>query len=125
MNDKEAFRAWADKIEVEWGIDGHKVTLFSRLDMEEAWQAACEYKQEEIDAYKDEINQKLQAENAKLRYCVEFYADTVSWDAVECSDTSIVSGVILESDCYETWEKTEISVGGKRARQVLKELEGK
>ena len=72
-------------------------------------------------------NQKIvieinQAENAILRECAEFYADTGSWYAVECSDTSIVSGVILESDCYETWEKTEISVGGKRARQCLREL---
>jgi hypothetical protein len=51
--DKEAFEKWFDKVEIKW-------------DLEEAWQAACEYKQKEID--------KLQAENAKLEKCIRLFA---------------------------------------------------
>lgn len=55
----------------------------------------------------------------------EFYADAGSWDAVEASDTSIISGVIADSDIYSPWGEQGISVGGKMAKEVLKELEDK
>lgn len=72
---------------------------------------------------------KLQAENAKLRECVEFYADTGNWYAVDCDplygSPSIVEGIIDFSDIEDSSHGTEIRYGGKRARQALKELEEK
>ena len=117
-DDKEAFEKWADRIEVEWGIDGHKVTLFSRLDMAEAWQAACEYKQSEI--------KKLQAENAKLRECVEFYADPNNYFLTTHQRPRVKSSqrVLTDKDLSDV-ESHILQVGGKRARQALKELEEK
>lgn len=83
----------------------------------EAWQAACEYKQKEIDELKKEKDylcqkmenmrfiykdsEKLQIENAKLRECVEFYA--------KIRHTIKVKGSIVYSP--------------ERAKQCLKELE--
>ena len=73
--DKEAFEKWFKT----WNR-----AEFPSLCME-TWQAACEYKQKEIDdkytediTYLDEKIKKLQAENAKLRECVEFYRIAVT-----------------------------------------------
>ena len=99
------------------------------------WQVACEYKQKEIDELQAEnenlrerifmksiLVDSLKAENAKLRECVEFYADTNNWDAADGVHDSIISGVITGADHYEPWGNTGIAVGGKLARQTLKEL---
>jgi hypothetical protein len=57
-------------------------------DINEAWQAACEYMQKEIDdlkgqikscifVYEEKVN-RLIAENKKLREALEFYADSAA-----------------------------------------------
>jgi len=101
----------------------------------------CEYKQKEIDELKDQIDHQdslifeldqnvqvfmektksLQAENAKLRKCVEFYSNTDNW--LEEKDRNNLYTIIKEdaSDDYCDY----LRFGGKRARQVLKELEEK
>lgn len=90
----------------------------------EAWQSACEYKQKEIDdlksAFDDRVRviqlqiedkKKLQAENVKLRECVEFYADLNNHKMIYDSGDGFVNTTEIDKD------------GGKRARQALKELE--
>jgi hypothetical protein len=57
--DKEAFEEWFAQNPV------------NKLEAEEAWQAACEYRQKDIDG----IKEKLQSENAKLRECAEWYSN--------------------------------------------------
>ena len=102
----------------------------------EAWQAACEYKQKEysniIDAMTrtSQNNAKLQAENAKLRECVEFYADRFSWTESEHPTHEYYAGSIRNDDSLVEYTEACGDVfkdfcGGKRARQVLKELENK
>ena len=112
--DKEAFEKWwmegfkgmSDMDVIKYKDSGKQTSLHG-------WQAACEYKQNEIDELKNvtywQVEQdgkvtrhisiaeieKLQAENAKLRECVEWYAYRKEWQ---------------END---------------NARQVLKELEDK
>ena len=58
------------------------------------------------------LYEKLQAENKKLRECVEFYAEGTFIDPI--SDMSDDDELIDN----EAWKS------GKRARQCLKELEG-
>ena len=62
---------------------------------------------------------KLQAENAKLKECVEFYAGTDNW--LEEKDRNNLYTIIKgdASDDYDDF----LRFGGKRARQVLKELD--
>lgn len=104
--DKEAFeKAWLDStVEDYRGLGNGKTSIASiavtskRRAAEMLWQAACDYKQKEIDARKSELDyaarvlidvqadklemrgtiQKLQAENAKLREVVKFYANAGS-----------------------------------------------
>lgn len=66
-----------------------------------------------LKAYHFEIEtiRKLQAENAKLRACIEWYADRKNCDNADFSHVEI-------DDSGE-----EIADGGYRARQCLKELE--
>ena len=66
--------------------------------------------------------QILQEENKKLVEALKFYADTNNWDAADGVHDSIISGVITGADHYEPWDKAGIAVGGKLARQVLKEI---
>ena len=96
----------------------------------EAWQAACQFKQTEIDELEKEKDylcqkmenirtiyknsEKLQAENAKLRDCVIFYADEDGQVWAACQDTDT-----KDTCCHMVGELS----GGKRARQVLKELD--
>lgn len=142
--DKEAFEKWNNDSS---SLSSEQVRMFREMNeqerikfaLEQGWQAACEYKQKEIDELekeqvrhidilKDEfgtIIKSLQAENEKLRDCAKFYADTGSWYAVQASDYSTISGIISQYDIYEPWGEQGISVGGRRAKEVLKELEGK
>lgn len=64
--------------------------------------------------------QKLEEENKKLRDALEFYANQKSWyglsndrDTVELSDCEPAESIIHEKG---------IMLGGRRARQVLKEV---
>ena len=144
--DKEAFEKWWDEVPM-----GHKITHHPFNYTNLAWQAACEYKQKEIDELekeqvrhidilKDELGtiikdrewevnyltnmcKKLQAENAKLRECVEFYADTNNWNTKNGECDTYIEGVITGDDLYSPWGDQGIDVGGKRAREVLKELD--
>lgn len=65
--DKEAFKKWMQYEDRHDGVFGNN-NNFTRDEWiaDKAWQAACEYKQKEID--------ELQAENAKLRLVVDHYA---------------------------------------------------
>jgi regulator of replication initiation timing len=62
--DKEAFDEWRN-------------STSARLDIHDAWQAACEYKDEELNEWKEaarseaeEVN-RLQVENKKLREALQ------------------------------------------------------
>lgn len=73
---------------------------------------------------------ELQAENAKLRECVEFYADRFSWTESEHPTHEYYAGSIRNDDSLVEYTEADGDVfkdfcGGKRARKVLKELEGK
>jgi len=65
---------------------------------------------------------KLKEDKKKLVEALKFYADTNNWDAADGVHDSIISGVITGADHYEPWDKAGIAVGGKLARQVLKEI---
>jgi len=107
MNDKdrEAFDQW-------FGLLGEthleRVVKLNMGAPSKAWQAACEYKQKEIDSIdcyieRDEKIKKLQDENAKLRECVEYILNYKRDEYMSMSRGSI----------FEV------------ARQALKELEEK
>lgn len=76
----------------------------------EAWQAACEYMQAKLAHHIF----KIEAENAKLRECVEFYAEP--WERGELDGELLVRK--LES--YDSFVEVHY-----KARQVLKELDEK
>ena len=73
---------------------------------------------------KDNEIQKLQAENEKLRKCVEFYANTLSWQHIPCETRHNWFRPIIspEQDCSQVNTDEWCSYGGKLARQTLKEL---
>lgn len=119
-NNEEAFNSWFE--EERRLFEANEPATFTDSDewcMKKGWIAACEYKDKEYSNLIDAMtrtsqnnarlsiiieNQKTvieinQAENAKLRECVEFYADLDN-----------------EVDFYD-------SRGMSYARQVLKELE--
>lgn len=74
MNDKEAFEKWFAQNPV------------NKFEAEEAWQAACEYKQKDIDELRDRLHHevemidgaakdhiaKLQAENERLKEVISY-----------------------------------------------------
>ena len=71
--DKEAFEKWWDRADYSgnpYNWDKHSFIYFELLN---TWQAACEYKQQEIDEYKEaarseaQLVNELQAENTALR----------------------------------------------------------
>jgi hypothetical protein len=62
--------------------------------------------------------EKLQAENAKLIECIEFYADKQNPNSIFNPDYH------EEIDC-EFCEETQLTHFGKRARESLKEVEEK
>lgn len=127
--DKEAFNKY---------ICSHDQGILQHSDdtgidvAERAWQAACEYKQKEVDelleneeTLRNHMNsigyrklKKIQAENAKLRECVEFYADKNKSNSIFNPDYQ------NEEDC-DFHEDTQFTHFGKYARQVLKELDNK
>lgn len=133
--DKEAFEKW---IKTSWAEIDPKD--YPNLLSRDAWQAACEYKQKEIDELQKELvlidsitvrevlntNKNLRAENEKLRECVEFYANKLSWYDNTQINGSDQKAIFKDSEDWliKSIDK-HIVIGGKRARQVLKELEEK
>jgi len=65
----------------------------------DAWQAACEYKQKELD---------------EMKKVIEYYANPESWDFEEIDESDV-----------EFCEDVQADLGGKRARDFLLKLEGK
>lgn len=134
--DKEEFDKWFLEA---YRYDYHKLVIPESVNpQKEAWQAACEYKDKEIDDIyvgwqlaldyvnnsKDEIF-KLEAENKKLREALEFYADYQNWkfsDKYACiiwmdhdNYPSHINGRKING--YES-----LFVSGKIAREALKEV---
>lgn len=122
--DKEAY----EKYLVENNVNQRQI--WNELSLDEIWQAACEYKQKEIDELEKEKDylckkmenmreiyknsEKLQVENSKLRECVEFYAQP--WERGELDGELLVR----KSESYDHF--TEVHY---KARQCLKELDEK
>ena len=120
--DKEAFDKWFLET---YRYDYKDLVIPESIKpQKEAWQAAIEYMRKEYSNIMDAMtktsqnNFKLQAENAKLRKCVEFYSNTDNW--LEEKNRNNLYTIIKEdaSDDYCDY----LRFGGKRARQVLKEL---
>lgn len=120
--DKEAFEKWWQNMYdsyVEFrDWQGCDITFDKKEDMQIGWQAACEYKNKEYSDIADARmqtslnNVKLEAENAKLRECVEFYAEP--WERVELDGKLLVRK--LES--YDPFIEVH-----HKAMQCLKELD--
>jgi hypothetical protein len=125
MNDKDkkAFEQW--ELDVEWS------TAFKdqRLATLEAWQAACDYKDKEIDILKNhdiagyqEGIDCLQADNAKLKKALRF--------TILAAEQQYQPNRPLEKGLCPTFYFTlsyegdlELIEETKRARQVLDELD--
>ena len=147
--DKEAFEKWW--MEGFKGMSDMEVIKYVNVGKQTSlhgWQAACEYKQKEIDELEESLAtrfaksyvagkdlskiiqknltnevEKLQAENAKLRECVEFYADKLNWyDNTQINGSDQKAIFKDAEDCLIKSINKHIIIGGKRARQVLKEL---
>lgn len=135
--DKEAFEEWY-KINFSELVKEAGLAKMQN-DFIKAWQAACEYKQKEIDELEESLAtrlaksyiagkdlskiiqknltnevEKLQAENTKLRECLKFYAEP--WERGELDGELLVRK--LES--YDSFIEVHY-----KARQCLKELEEK
>lgn len=138
--DKEAFERWLESY-VPYTNAIEENTMY-------AWQSACEYKQKEIDELESnlamrlaksymagkELNkviylkeiESLKTENAKLRKCVEFYAspDNYFLTTHQIPWVKVSQRILTDKDLSDV-ESHILPVGGKRARQCLKELEDK
>jgi len=68
--------------------------------------------------YKTSKEMQLEKENQKLREALKFYADPTNWQ-----DTDILGsdGPAILDDEYEP--EKHLTVGGKRARQCLEEID--
>jgi hypothetical protein len=128
MNDKdlEAFESWQKEIIQELKFNSVIGDNKHRGSLEFAWQAACEYKEDELMEYKeaarseaDEVN-ILQAENKKLREALEFYADKNNWRK-EFGNKLEYNAHRIKEDF--TLDENFTPYGGKRAREALKEIE--
>jgi len=132
--DKEAFDKWwiSNKYELTpfyW----HNTSLVGS-EILATWQAACEYKRDEyLNIMKamtqtSQNNFKLQDENKKLREALEFYADPENY--IERYKDHWVHSTPCQKGDREfikqykhpgtEWIGT-VGVGGKRAREALKE----
>lgn len=122
--DKEAFeKAWLDStVEDYRGLGNGKTSIASiavtskRRAAEMLWQAACDYKQKEIEA--------LQAEIAKLKKSLNFTLKAAEY--LFKPDEKIADGLFPTSYFTLSYEgDLELIEKTKRARQVLKELDEK
>jgi len=114
MNDTKEFNKWwkENMPNPDWLSSEHST------DACKAWEAACEYKNQEIETLKQKIE--------KMKQCLEFYADKDSY--IEQNGMMAKYFTDLEDTDYEEIpEKTKngrnIFVAGKRARNLLKEME--
>lgn len=109
---KEAARSEAELDELTSILDLKKETIVEMQRAYETLQAHNEMLIATVD--------NLKEENKKLVECVKFYANQKSWygfaedrDIVEFSDCEPVESIIRDDG---------VMLGGKRARQVLKEI---
>lgn len=67
--------------------------------------------------------EKLKEENKKLVEALKFYADTKNWSYTDSAMQYDLHGTIID-DCFTEGlgEGGGVDFGGKRARQVLKEI---
>lgn len=86
-------------------------TKESDLTVIENLTEACQKKNDEIT--------KLTKQNEIMKKALEFYANRDHYDIHEAWGK-----VCIISNDTETWKDFQIKVGGKRARQALKESEG-
>lgn len=134
--DKEAFEEW-DSLPVDQVLTQDECRKWLSYDCDDfifckkAWQAACEYKDKQYlsGGKMKEINERIEgllAENAKMRECVEFYADPENYYLTTHQRPRVKSSqrVLTDKDLSDV-ESHILQVGGKRARQVLKELDDK
>lgn len=116
--DKEAFEKWwMEGFKGMSDIDVIKYKDVGKQTSLNGWQAACEYKQKEIDELIKQLKHEhdlykrhlkvYEDENAKLRECVEFYANEETW----FEERIIGYPIALDDE-------------GGLARKVLKELNG-
>lgn len=113
MNDKDmqAFDKWHDE----------NITNPPTLNelINRAWIGACEYKQKEIDELLKQLKHEhdlykkhlkiYEDENAKLRECVEFYADAKNWEGRE-----------IDGDDWHDFYEDGNGIGGKRAIEFIR-----
>lgn len=106
--------------------DGERATFIA----ERFFEAGAKHGRSQLNELRDdnmlelyEIIKKLQEENKKLRECVEFYADKLNWYDNTQINGSDQKAIFKDSeDCLIKSINKHIIIGGKRARQVLKEI---
>jgi hypothetical protein len=115
--DKEEFSKW-------WNPFIHSDTFTQTA--KDAWKAACQYKSDEYSNIMQAMTQtsqnnfKLQAENKKLRQTLEFYADQANWVGYHRHVDTIRSCDCEPGKALE--DGFDILLGGKKAREALKEV---
>jgi hypothetical protein len=118
MNDEEAFEYWLESMRVR----GDRPEGYERR----AWQDACEWKQHEVDAYREAARteagfvNELQAENTFLK-------ENINGTRMKQMNEEIEQLKVQNSklrECVE-WigEMPEVGEASGYARQVLKELD--
>ena len=105
--------------------DGERATFIA----ERFFEAGAKHGRSQLNELRDDnmselynVIKKLQEDNEKLVKALKFYADTNNWDAADGVHDSVISGVITGADHYEPWGEAGTAVGGKLAKQVLKEI---
>lgn len=61
----------------------------------------------------------LSKELKEAREVIKFYSETENWDTKNGKCDTYIDGVISYCDVYAPWGDQGISVGGKRARELL------
>ena len=70
-----------------------------------------------------ELIQNVQAENAKLREGLAFYADKNNWLSIQAGYGNQIMISLKDKSYPNEHDDSTIEVGGKLARQILKEVE--
>jgi cell division protein FtsB len=110
MNDEEAFEYWLESMRVR----GDRPEGYERR----AWQAACEWKQHEVDAYREaarteaEFVNELQAENSKIRDEFKFQTPPAVIAYQEMNDKLQAENSFLKEN-----------INGTRMKQMNEEIE--
>lgn len=128
MNDQEEFEKWAEK-------NGHTqirvrstelVTVFSDLSRE-AWQAACEYKQQEIDkwkiAYQQEAEDHMITSN-NLQKEIEIRDNEITNLKIEQHfNLKFINELIAENDKLKNYAITGYQIGIEELEAQNKRLD--